>query len=195
MILANPFTGMVINANPEGCNQHTGPDCEGVSRKKIDYKERFSDVPEGSPWIKGSDGRMAWIMPDEKILPADLAHLETAYEHPELFDLPSDVRSYVHGSPDPDALMGPLIDKIMKKKLIRVIDSDRETSIEVGGLLPPDKVVDLIMRDKLPRRKKYTLDVRDQDSESIVYGEFGLDELMDARSWKHLNAMKNRKGY
>ena len=29
MFLANPFTGIMINANPEGCNQHTGPECEG----------------------------------------------------------------------------------------------------------------------------------------------------------------------
>lgn len=30
MLLANPFTGVVINANPEGCNQYTGSGCSGT---------------------------------------------------------------------------------------------------------------------------------------------------------------------
>jgi hypothetical protein len=37
MIITNPFTGMSLNAdvpNPEGCNQHTGPNC-GITKTKV----------------------------------------------------------------------------------------------------------------------------------------------------------------
>lgn len=30
MLLTNPFTGMVVNDNPKGCNQWTGPNCSEV---------------------------------------------------------------------------------------------------------------------------------------------------------------------
>jgi hypothetical protein len=45
MIITNPFTGMTLNAdhvpNPEGCNQHTGPNCKGPSEMS---KEEFSET-------------------------------------------------------------------------------------------------------------------------------------------------------
>ena len=33
-MLVNPFTGQVLNANPEGCNQHTGAECRGTVSKE-----------------------------------------------------------------------------------------------------------------------------------------------------------------
>lgn len=35
MILVNPFTGMVINANQKGCNQWTGPKCWAESHEAL----------------------------------------------------------------------------------------------------------------------------------------------------------------
>ncbi len=38
MIVANPFTGQVINSdvpNPKGCNQYTGKNCASMARKRI----------------------------------------------------------------------------------------------------------------------------------------------------------------
>jgi hypothetical protein len=44
MILVNPFTGMVLNANPEGCNQHTGPEC---SRRWVKPSDEVIDLKPG----------------------------------------------------------------------------------------------------------------------------------------------------
>jgi len=50
-LFVNPFTGMVVNVNPEGCNQHTGPDCRapnihGTARKilKADAKKATAEA-------------------------------------------------------------------------------------------------------------------------------------------------------
>jgi len=52
MIRVNPFTGMLINENPEGCNQHTGPDCSGSSRQG--YYERITDTSRLTKVVGGS---------------------------------------------------------------------------------------------------------------------------------------------
>jgi hypothetical protein len=50
MIITNPFTGMTLNAghvpNPEGCNQHTGPDCAGNEREF--FRSGDVNIPLGS---------------------------------------------------------------------------------------------------------------------------------------------------
>jgi predicted Zn-dependent protease len=42
MILVNPFTRQVLNAehvpNPRGCNQHTGPSCRAGTRERLKIK-------------------------------------------------------------------------------------------------------------------------------------------------------------
>lgn len=42
MMIVNPFTRQVLNANPKGCNQHTGPRCARDSYEQI---ERFAGRP------------------------------------------------------------------------------------------------------------------------------------------------------
>lgn len=51
MMIVNPLTGQVLNANPEGCNQHTGKNCvPGKHYKKVSETRgrKFTDrVYEG----------------------------------------------------------------------------------------------------------------------------------------------------
>ena len=56
MILTNPFTGMTLNAdvpNPEGCNQHTGPNCGGSSSAPKSYMDRIRDYDNLTKSISG----------------------------------------------------------------------------------------------------------------------------------------------
>jgi hypothetical protein len=39
MLLANPFTGQVLNANPRGCNQYSGPECTGYHGTRGEIEE------------------------------------------------------------------------------------------------------------------------------------------------------------
>ncbi len=48
MMLINPLTRQVLNANPEGCNQYSGQECSGFPRSADDSKsliEREAGIP------------------------------------------------------------------------------------------------------------------------------------------------------
>jgi hypothetical protein len=58
MIIVNPFTGMSLNAdvpNPEGCNQHTGPNCKGLFSKMAEEQK-----PTG---IKSTEAKVGDMKP------------------------------------------------------------------------------------------------------------------------------------
>lgn len=47
MIFVNPFTGLTINANPEGHNQYHNPDGPTTKKRKPWYKNNLIMVPAG----------------------------------------------------------------------------------------------------------------------------------------------------
>ena len=61
-MLVNPFTGQVLNANPKGCNQHSGPECsesvpdlpQQLKQVKKLVKEAKKKAQEASAGVKGS---------------------------------------------------------------------------------------------------------------------------------------------
>ena len=52
MILINPFTGIVINANPEGCNQYSGPECAGHVRSLEGSKKALAELARPKTELK-----------------------------------------------------------------------------------------------------------------------------------------------
>lgn len=64
MLLANPFTGVVLNANPNGDNQYSNPDGPSVPRTKISKKRAMTIASLAD--LRGHQGLVAKLKANEE---------------------------------------------------------------------------------------------------------------------------------
>lgn len=186
MLLLNPFTRQVLNANPRGDNQYVNPDgpSQGIRRfNKIRHMES-SKRPKS---VSDEFGRnlhsvAGFVMPDGTILDVDDEHAEAVFSHPTEFgltqeDLPK-IRGMFEAPDDP-------VTKAVAKGAIRF----RGNAVELNSKIhTPGKLGILIARDKIPISSDGTVYI---DSEDFG-GSSTMDELLMAKSWRHLDYQKKR---
>ncbi len=202
MIITNPFTRQVLNTehipNPEGCNQHTGPDC-GVGSRHREFLTEVSDFSElerslgrelGKRHDRHSVGKLgipAYITDDDELLnlgPWGEHELEPM-EYPEDVGLSQEfLDDHYRGESE-----NTVVDELRDKGFVRMRVYGDEAFIDAGDV-SLSRIKRLIDDNKIPMSKKYILDVDGPK----VSGEFSLDDVLQARTWEHLKALDRRRG-
>jgi hypothetical protein len=198
MIITNPFTGQVLNANPEGHNQYFNPD--GPSKRSVrptkilprlkDYSEAGSNSDEAADWIGG------WVLPSGELIDAPETHGASVLEAPTDFGIHKKLedlreRAYKKGQYDRiERLSSAAVKRAVSTGHIRVGSALEESpvkslaAIHAGQGVPVDRILELIRSKKIPRAKAYSIETPDYQ------GQASLEDLYGISSFKHLARKK-----
>jgi hypothetical protein len=174
MILINPFTRQVlINANPRGDNQYINPD--GPSQKPVrTAKHLVKRLTAGVLGPVSADRVAGFALPDDSLVGGlGKVHEELIREDPEKFgmdrgDMPKDP-----------------VAKAISKGAIRF----RGVSIELdSNRHSPGKIGMMISSGKLPSTAEGHVYIDSADFNGAAH----VDELLMAKSWRHLAYGKKR---
>jgi hypothetical protein len=191
MMIVNPFTRQVLNANPEGHNQYVNPDglsSRGSRTLPTKILPRLRDFEETS-YSEGFGNYGGWILPSGDLVDAPGDHGESILETPTDFGIhqkTKNLRDLGYKKKRFDQLVS-LAEAAKKRAIstgsIRVGLSGSDAYVEAGDV-PISKILDYIEAGKIPKGASYFIDTPDYQ------GHASLEDLYSSKSLKHLARKK-----